>query len=127
MPNLLIHKKLRYMYSNELVRGMLKTIILQLLGEKDKMYGYELSKLVRDRTKDKIVLTEGALYPLLHKLEKDNLVVTSMEMVGNRQRKYYALTPSGKTSAKEKRSELMDFMETLKSLMNPQPIVLCNY
>lgn len=115
------------MYSNELVRGMLKTIILQLLGEKDKMYGYELSKLVRDRTKDKIVLTEGALYPLLHKLEKDNLVVTSMEMVGNRQRKYYALTPSGKTSAKEKRSELMDFMETLKSLMNPQPIVLCNY
>jgi DNA-binding PadR family transcriptional regulator len=50
-----------------------------------------------------------------------------MEMVGNRQRKYYALTSSGKTSAKEKRSELMDFMETLKSLMNPQPVVLCNY
>jgi PadR family transcriptional regulator PadR len=104
---------------------MLKTIILQLLGEKDKMYGYELSKLVRDRTKDKIVLTEGALYPLLHKLEKDNLVVTSMEMVGNRQRKYYALTSSGKTSAKEKRSELIDFMETLKTLMNPQPVMLC--
>lgn len=115
------------MYSNELVRGMLKTIILQLLGEKDKMYGYELSKLVRDRTKDKIVLTEGALYPLLHKLEKDKLVITSMEMVGNRQRKYYALTPSGKTSAQEKRSELMDFMETLKALMNPQPVVLCSY
>lgn len=91
------------------------------------MYGYELSKLVRDRTRDKIVLTEGALYPLLHKLEKDNLVVTSMEMVGNRQRKYYALTPSGKTSAKEKKSELLDFMETMKSLMNPQPIVLCTY
>ncbi len=115
------------MYSNELVRGMLKTIILQLLGEKDKMYGYELSKMVRDRTKDKIVLTEGALYPLLHKLEKDKLVVTSMEMVGNRQRKYYALTSSGKTSAKEKRSELMDFMQTLKTLMGPQPAVLCSY
>ena len=115
------------MYSNELVRGMLKTIILQLLGEKDQMYGYELSKLVRDRTKDKIVLTEGALYPLLHKLEKDNLVVTSMEMVGNRQRKYYALTSSGKTSAKEKKSELMDFIKTLKTLMDPQPIVLCSY
>lgn len=115
------------MYSNELVRGMLKTIILQLLGEKDQMYGYELSKLVRDRTKDKIVLTEGALYPLLHKLEKDNLVVTNMEMVGNRQRKYYALTSSGKTSAKEKKSELMDFIKTLKTLMDPQPIVLCHY
>ncbi len=115
------------MYSNELVRGMLKTIILQLLGEKDKMYGYELSKLVKDRTHDKIVLTEGALYPLLHKLEKDNLVVTSLESVGNRQRKYYALTPSGKTSAKEKRNELLDFMKTLKSLMEPQPIMLCQF
>lgn len=115
------------MYSNELVRGMLKTIILQLLGEKDKMYGYELSKLVRDRTKEKIVLTEGALYPLLHKLEKDKLVVTSVELVGNRQRKYYALTPSGKTSAKEKRHELMDFIKTLKTLLEPQPAISCSY
>ncbi len=127
IPNLLIHKKLRYMYSNELVRGMLKTIILQLLGERDKMYGYELSKLVKDRTEEKIVLTEGALYPLLHKLEKDNLVITSLESVGNRTRKYYALTPTGKTSAKEKRNELLDFMKTLKALIQPQPIALCTY
>jgi PadR family transcriptional regulator len=122
-----MYKKLKYMYSNELVRGMLKTIILQLLGEKDKMYGYELSKLVKDRTSEKIVLTEGALYPLLHKLEKDRLVVTCTEVVGNRKRKYYALTPTGETSAKEKRSELLDFMTTLKSLIDPQPIVLCTY
>ena len=115
------------MYANELVRGMLKTIILQLLGEQDKMYGYELSKLVKDRTRKKIVLTEGALYPLLHKLERDKLVVTSMETVGNRQRKYYALTPSGERSAEEKRSELLDFMKTLKLLIEPQPVVLCTY
>jgi len=115
------------MYSNELVRGMLKTIILQLLGEKDKMYGYELSKLVKDRTEEKIVLTEGALYPLLHKLEKDKLVVTSMETVGNRQRKYYELTPTGETSAREKRSELLDFMNTLKGLIDPKPIAQCSF
>ena len=115
------------MYSNELVRGMLKTIILQLLEEKDKMYGYELSKLVKDRTDSKIVLTEGALYPILHKLEKDNLVITSLDKVGNRSRKYYELTPTGQTSAKEKRSELVDFMSTLKALIEPQPIALCMY
>jgi DNA-binding PadR family transcriptional regulator len=115
------------MYSNELVRGMLKTIILQLLGEKDRMYGYELSKLVKERTEEKIVLTEGALYPILHKLEKDNLVVTSLEKVGNRTRKYYELTPSGETSAKEKKNELLDFIKTMKTLMEPQPAVLCTY
>ena len=124
---MLIHKKLRYMYSNDLVRGMLKTIILQLLEEKDKMYGYELSKLVKDRTESKIVLTEGALYPILHKLEKDKLVITSLDKVGNRTRKYYELTPTGQTSAKEKRNELLDFMTTLKALIEPQPIVLCTY
>ena len=113
------------MYSNELVRGMLRTIILQLLREKEKMYGYELSKLVKERTKEKIVLTEGALYPLLHKLEKDNLVTTCLETVGNRTRKYYSLTKTGETSAKEKRNELLDFMTTLKALLDPQPLALC--
>lgn len=115
------------MYSNELVRGMLKTIILQLLAEKDKMYGYELSKLVKDRTESKIVLTEGALYPILHKLEKDKLVITSLEKVGNRTRKYYELTHTGQTSAKEKRHELFDFIETLNALIQPSPIALCTY
>lgn len=115
------------MYSNELVRGTLKTIILQLLGEQSQMYGYELSKLVKERTKEKIVLTEGALYPILHKLEKDKLVVTNLEKVGNRTRKYYSLTSNGKTSAKEKKNELLEFVETLKVLMEPKPIALCNY
>ena len=113
------------MYSNELVRGMLRTIILQMLEERGKMYGYELSKVVKDRTEEKIVLTEGALYPLLHKLEKDELVTTSLESVGNRTRKYYELTKQGTTSAKEKKNELLDFMRTLKMLMDPKPIVLC--
>ena len=127
IPNLLIHKNIRYMYSNELVRGTLKTIILQLLGEKDKMYGYELSKLVRERTKDKIVLTEGALYPILHKLEKEKLVTTIQEVVGNRPRKYYMLTSNGKESAKEKRNELLEFVETLRSLMDPKPSLSCSF
>ena len=111
------------MYSNELVRGMLKTIILQLLGEQDRMYGYELSKLVKERTEGKIVLTEGALYPILHKLEKDILVTTSLDKVGNRTRKYYALTSSGKESAQDKKSEMLDFINTMKTLMEPKTMV----
>ena len=113
------------MYSNELVRGMLKTIILQLLGERNKMYGYDLSRLVKERTEEKIVLTEGALYPILHKLEKDNLVTTSSEKVGNRIRKYYALTSSGQASAKEKKSEMLDFINTMKKLMEPKTMATC--
>ncbi len=115
------------MYSTELVRGTLKTIILQLLGEQNKMYGYELSKLVKQRTEKKIVLTEGALYPILHKLEKDKLVTTSIEKVGNRSRKYYSLTSQGKKNASEKKNELLEFVETLRSLMEPKPLVSCTF
>ena len=110
------------MYSNELVRGMLKTIILQLLGEEDKMYGYELSKLVKERTESKIVITEGALYPILHKLEKDGLVTTTLDKVGNRTRKYYALTTSGEANARDKKSEMLDFLNTMKILMDPKSL-----
>lgn len=113
------------MYSNELVRGMLKTIILQLLEEQDEMYGYELSKEVKERTEGKIVLTEGALYPILHKLEKEKQVTTSIEMQGKRKRKYYALTTSGKKSAKEKKSEMLEFIQTMKTLMEPKPLATC--
>ena len=111
------------MYSNELIKGTLKTIILQLLSEKNRMYGYELSKVVKQRTDAKIVLTEGALYPILHKLERDGLVIATFEMVGNRKRKYYSLTGTGKKSSKVKRSELLDFAATLTAFMNPKPSI----
>ncbi len=109
------------MYSNELVRGTLKTVILQLLSFKDKMYGYELSKEVKEKTEGKIILTEGALYPILHKLEKDGYVTTIFETVGNRKRKYYMLTGKGKSHAKDRKNELLDFMQTMQSLVDPKP------
>jgi PadR family transcriptional regulator PadR len=59
--------------SNEYVRGTLKTIVLNLLAEHERMYGYEITQEVKDRTRGAIALTFGALYPVLHKLEQDGL------------------------------------------------------
>jgi len=57
------------MYSSELIKGTLKTIILKLLSEEKRMYGYEITQKVKELTGGKIQLTEGALYPTLHALE----------------------------------------------------------
>ena len=38
------------------------------------MYGYEITQKVKELTKNKIQITEGALYPLLHKLEAEGIV-----------------------------------------------------
>ena len=106
------------MYSKELLKGTIEIIILKLLSENKKMYGYEITQRVKELTLDKIQITEGALYPTLHALEADGLVTTETEFIGKRVRKYYTLSPSGKNKTKEKVSELADFMETMKFLLD---------
>ena len=119
-----MYKKIMYvctMYSKELLKGTLKTIILKMLSESDSMYGYQITQKVKEITEGKINLTEGALYPALHKLEADGFLTTEKKTVGNRVRKYYSLTQSGNSSAKEKVEELKEFMETLKTIVNLTP------
>lgn len=112
---------LNMIYSSELIKGTLKTIVLKLLADNQKMYGYEITQKVKELTGDKIQITEGALYPTLHALENDGLVTAETEYIGKRVRKYYTLSPSGTSKTKEKVSELIDFMNTMKFLLDIQP------
>ncbi|MBK7886583.1 MAG: helix-turn-helix transcriptional regulator [Bacteroidetes bacterium] len=106
------------MYSSELIKGTLKTIILKLLKDNQRMYGYEITQRVKDLTAGKIQLTEGALYPSLHALEAEGILTTETEYIGKRVRKYYSLSPQGKTVSNEKISEFTDFMNTMKFLLD---------
>lgn len=108
------------MYSKDLIKGTLKPIILKLLNENERMYGYEITQKVKDLTKGKIEITEGALYPMLHKLVADGVLKTEDEFIGKRIRKYYSLTKSGNNIATEKVSELKEFIATINLLLNPQ-------
>jgi PadR family transcriptional regulator PadR len=122
----LIHKKVMYiclMYSSELIKGTLKTIVLNLLKEQGKMYGYEITQRVKELTGGKIQITEGALYPTLHSLEKNGELATEKEYFGKRVRKYYTLTEQGQTTTTEKVNELTEFMKTMKFLLDLEPQV----
>lgn len=112
------------LYSSELIKGTLKTIVLKQLENNKRMYGYEITQRVKELSLDRIQITEGALYPTLHALEAEGLVTTETEYIGKRVRKYYSLSPNGKTKIDEKISELADFMNTMKFLLdiNPQSI-----
>jgi DNA-binding PadR family transcriptional regulator len=105
------------MYSSELIKGTLKPIILKLLTENKRMYGYEITAKVKELTSNKIQLTEGALYPTLHSLEADGILETETELLGKRVRKYYVLSKEGKKTARLKISEFQEFIETMKFLM----------
>ncbi len=105
------------MFSNELIRGTLRTIVLKLLAEEEKLYGYQITQKVEEVSKGNIKLTYGALYPTLHKLEDEGLVKTTSVEVDNRLRKYYSLTVSGRKVAEEKIAEYKSFTETMKRLI----------
>ena len=76
------------MASKDLLKGMLKPIILKLLSEKGKMYGYEITQLAKEISGGEIELTFGALYPVLHKLELELFVDFNILMEFN-----YLLNP----------------------------------
>jgi DNA-binding PadR family transcriptional regulator len=104
--------------SNEFIRGTIKTIILKLLAQNKKMYGYEITQRVSELSKNEINLSYGALYPVLYKLESEGLLLTTTEVVDGRVRKYYALTSEGKKMAKEKVSQLQEFNRILSSILS---------
>jgi DNA-binding PadR family transcriptional regulator len=105
-------------YSSELIKGTLKTIVLKQLADNDKMYGYEITQRVKELTLNRIQITEGALYPTLHALEEEGLVTCETEFIGKRVRKYYRLSPTGTTKINEKLSEMADFIQTLMFLLD---------
>jgi len=106
------------MYSKNLIRGTLQPIILKLLEDNGRMYGYEITQKVKELSHGKIEFTEGALYPTLHKLESDGIVRTEKEYNGKRVRKYYLLTDIGNSVMTEKVNELTDFLATINLLLN---------
>lgn len=107
--------------STELLKGSLKPIVMKLLNENDRMYGYEITQKVEELSNGKITLTYGALYPVLHKLEHDGIVVTEQEIVNNRTRVYYKLTSKGTKKTIEKIGEMQEFLTTLGILFKPNP------
>ncbi|MCF3110505.1 helix-turn-helix transcriptional regulator [Niabella sp. CC-SYL272] len=103
-----------------LYKGCLEPILLKLLKENGRMYGYEITQKVKELTAGELKITEGALYPLLHRLEAEGILEVEMENLGNRVRKYYSLTASGKKEQARSMIELEAFKNTLQLIFNPK-------
>ena len=106
------------MISSELIKGTLRYLVMNLLRTEGRMYGYEITRLLEERSRGKIRLTFAALYPALHKLEAEGMVRTETENVNNRIRKYYILTESGRKMAESLLSGFREYLETMMGLIN---------
>jgi len=108
------------MKNSQLYKGSLNTIIMKLLEENGRMYGYEITQKVKEITKGELNITEGALYPALHKLEAEDLLDVEVEKVDNRLRKYYKLTEKGTKETINRLSELEEFIKNMQTIVNPK-------
>ena len=105
-------------HSSELLKGTLQTIVLKVLSDHGKMYGYEIAKRVKDLSENTILITEGALYPTLHRMVGEGMLNTETVTIGRRVRKYYELTSIGQQTVDEKLKEFAGFIRTMRHVLN---------
>ena len=83
------------MLDRELKKGAAELVILSIV-EPQARHGYEISKLIEERSNGHLRFHVASLYPLLYRLEERGwLTGRWVEKAGQRRRRYYALTPDG--------------------------------
>ncbi len=102
---------------SELLKGTLSLLILSLLSRKS-MYGYEIAATVHRDTDGAFTWREGSLYPNLHKLQADGLIVGEWEEKDTgRKRRYYHLTQKGRAALREKIRSWNELSEGVRRIL----------
>ena len=108
-------------FSPELVRGTVEPIVLRLLSSQE-MYGYEIVKVVKQRTDGRFEWKEGSLYPCLHRLEAEGMLKSVWrEAPSGKARKYYRVTRRGRAELAKRTAEWTQFAQSVDALLLVQP------
>ena len=93
---------LKKKFQKELLSGISSLVLLSVLGRSDKaMYGYQIAKMLEAEERES-PLKQGALYPVLRSLEKNNLLESNVEpSISGPPRRYYAITTQGREALSE--------------------------
>jgi transcriptional regulator len=90
---------------SDLVQGTLNLLILKILAL-EPQHGWAISQRLRQISSEVLQVSDGSLYPALHKLEQENLIKADWQTTeNNRRAKFYSLTATGKRAlARESQS-----------------------
>ena len=105
------------MFDRELKKGSADLLILSLLEVRAR-HGYDISKIIEERSAGAVRFNVASLYPLLYRLENRGLIAGRwVEKAGQRRRRYYRLTAAGRAVLKEHRSTWREFVAALDRIM----------
>jgi PadR family transcriptional regulator PadR len=109
------------MMNIEVKRGSTEMLILALVEDRPR-HGYEIAKLIEERSEGVLQFHPASLYPLLYRMEKRGLIKgTWIEKAGQRRRRYYKLMPAGKKALNEQRQTWSDFFAALDRVAKINP------
>ena len=104
------------MFDRELKKGSADLLILSLLETRPR-HGYEISKLIDERSDGTLSFHVASLYPLLYRLENRGWISGRwVEKPGQRRRRYYQLTAEGKKVLKSHRSTWLEFVAAINRI-----------
>jgi len=106
--------------NKELIKGTTVIMILSQL-EQQPMYGYEMIQAIEKESGGMFAFKEGTLYPILHSLESEAMIVSFwVGEEGSRRRKYYRITEEGKKQLVNKRAEWASFYSAVNKVIGEE-------
>ena len=109
------------MLSRELIAASTVPIVLSVLLEGES-YGYELIQRARELSDGRIEWTEGMLYPVLHWMERNDLIESEWRNSDSgHRRKYYNLRKEGRKALQSEKQQWMTVHTTLMKLWKTTP------
>ena len=99
----------------DLVAASATPLVLAILADGDS-YGYAIIKRVAELSGGHLQWTDGMLYPVLHRLERQALVAAKWRAESGRRRKYYRITKEGRTQLAAHRQQWDVANDTLKGI-----------
>jgi PadR family transcriptional regulator, regulatory protein PadR len=106
-------------FNRDLNKGSAELLVLTLLEGRPR-HGYDIGKLIEERSNGQIRYRIGSLYPILSRLEDRGLIAGRwLEQDGERRRRYYRLTPAGRKFLQAQRSSWQEFVATVNRIVWP--------
>jgi len=100
----------------ELKKGSAELLVLSLVEARAR-HGYEVGKLIEERSGGALRYNIASLYPLLYRLEKRGWIKGQwVEKTGQRRRRYYRLTPTGRRVLAAQRSGWKNFVAAINRI-----------
>jgi PadR family transcriptional regulator PadR len=110
------------MLAKDLVAASSRPLLLSILADGES-YGYEIIKRVRELSGGQIEWSDGMLYPVLHRLEKEGLIHSEWkEADTGRERKYYRISSDGRKNLTAERTQWLSVHNTLCKLWKLKPV-----